>query len=98
MREELGTAVLFISHNLAVIGRMCDRVGVLYAGKLVEEGTTQDVFARPRHPYTVGLLRCLPAEGRSKDTGRLDTIPGSLPPTGDRHAGLHLRAALQARR
>lgn len=79
LREELGTAVLFISHNLAVIGRMCDRVGVLYAGKLVEEGATQDVFAQPRHPYTVGLLRCLPTEGRSKDTGRLDTIPGSLP-------------------
>jgi peptide/nickel transport system ATP-binding protein len=82
LREELGTAVLFISHNLAVIGRMCDRVGVLYAGKLVEEGATRDVFARPRHPYTVGLLRCLPTTGRSKDTGRLDTIPGSLPPMG----------------
>src|SRR3569833_1193796 len=60
LRAELGTAVLFISHNLAVIGRMCERVGVLYAGKLVEEGATQDVFTRPRHPYTVGLLRCLP--------------------------------------
>lgn len=79
LRAELGTAVLFISHNLAVIGRMCDRVGVLYAGKLVEEGVTRDVFARPRHPYTVGLLRCLPTSGRSKNMGRLDTIPGSLP-------------------
>ncbi|MFM0207383.1 ABC transporter ATP-binding protein [Paraburkholderia sediminicola] len=79
LREELGTAVLFISHNLAVIGRMCERVGVLYAGKLVEEGATQDVFARPRHPYTVGLLRCLPGAGRSKDTERLDTIAGHLP-------------------
>ncbi|BCQ22485.1 dipeptide ABC transporter ATP-binding protein [Caballeronia sp. NK8] len=79
LRAELGTAVLFISHNLAVIGRMCDRVGVLYAGKLVEEGATADVFAQPRHPYTVGLLRCLPREGRGKETGRLDTIPGSLP-------------------
>ncbi|MPW16259.1 dipeptide ABC transporter ATP-binding protein [Paraburkholderia sp. CNPSo 3157] len=82
LREELGTAVLFISHNLAVIGRMCERVGVLYAGKLVEEGATQDVFARPRHPYTVGLLRCLPTSGRSKDTDRLDTIAGSLPQPG----------------
>jgi peptide/nickel transport system ATP-binding protein len=79
LREELGTAVLFISHNLAVIGRMCERVGVLYAGKLVEEGATRDVFARPRHPYTVGLLRCLPTAGRSKDTDRLDTIAGHLP-------------------
>ncbi|WP_233851074.1 ABC transporter ATP-binding protein [Paraburkholderia sp. HD33-4] len=79
LRGELGTAVLFISHNLAVIGRMCERVGVLYAGKLVEEGATQDVFARPRHPYTVGLLRCLPTAGRSKDRERLDTIAGGLP-------------------
>ena len=79
LRAELGTAVLFISHNLAVIGRMCERVGVLYAGKLVEEGATQDVFARPRHPYTVGLLRCLPTAGRSKDRERLDTIAGGLP-------------------
>ncbi|TKC82932.1 ABC transporter ATP-binding protein [Trinickia terrae] len=82
LRSELGTAVLFISHNLAVIGRMCDRVGVLYAGKLVEEGATRDVFARPRHPYTVGLLRCLPSPGRSKDIDRLDTIAGNLPPPG----------------
>ncbi|CAB3799956.1 putative ABC transporter ATP-binding protein [Paraburkholderia ultramafica] len=82
LREELGTAVLFISHNLAVIGRMCERVGVLYAGKLVEEGATQDVFTRPRHPYTVGLLRCLPTTGRSKDTERLDTIAGGLPAPG----------------
>ncbi|MCC8403676.1 ABC transporter ATP-binding protein [Paraburkholderia sp. MMS20-SJTN17] len=79
LREELGTAVLFISHNLAVIASMCERVGVLYAGKLVEEGATQDVFARPRHPYTVGLLRCLPTAGRSRDSERLDTIAGGLP-------------------
>jgi peptide/nickel transport system ATP-binding protein len=82
LRKELGTAVLFISHNLAVIGRMCERVGVLYAGKLVEEGATQDVFARPRHPYTVGLLRCLPTSGRSKTLERLDTIAGQLPAPG----------------
>jgi peptide/nickel transport system ATP-binding protein len=82
LRKELGTAVLFISHNLAVIGRMCERVGVLYAGKLVEEGATQDVFARPRHPYTVGQLRCLPTSGRSKTLERLDTIAGQLPAPG----------------
>jgi peptide/nickel transport system ATP-binding protein len=58
---------------------MCDRVGVLYAGKLVEEGPTQSVFNDPRHPYSVGLLRCLPRRGRRKDHGRLDTIPGFLP-------------------
>ncbi|MCG5072975.1 ABC transporter ATP-binding protein [Paraburkholderia tagetis] len=82
LRAELGMAVLLISHDLAVIRRMCERVGVLYAGRLVEEGATRDVFARARHPYTVGLLRCLPAPGRNKAHGGLDTIPGELPAPG----------------
>ncbi|WP_408584943.1 dipeptide ABC transporter ATP-binding protein [Paraburkholderia bannensis] len=82
LREELGMAVLLISHDLGVIARMCERVGVLYAGRLVEEGATQDVFARARHPYTVGLLRCLPAPGRTKAHGTLDTIAGELPAPG----------------
>ncbi|QGZ62168.1 dipeptide ABC transporter ATP-binding protein [Paraburkholderia acidisoli] len=82
LRAELSMAVLLISHDLAVIGRMCERVGVLYAGRLVEEGPTRDVFARARHPYTVGLLRCLPAHGRNKHAGALDTIPGELPAPG----------------
>ena len=82
LRREIATAVLFISHNLAVISRMCDRVGVLYAGTLIEEGPTAKIFGDPRHPYTVGLLRCLPRPGRRKDHGRLDSIPGS-PPTPD---------------
>jgi peptide/nickel transport system ATP-binding protein len=82
LREELDMAVLLISHDLGVIARMCERVGVLYAGRLVEEGATQDVFARARHPYTVGLLRCLPAPGRTKAQGTLDTIAGELPAPG----------------
>jgi peptide/nickel transport system ATP-binding protein len=82
LRGEFATAVLFISHNLGVIARMCDRVGVLYAGRLVEEGATGEVLHNPRHPYTVGLLRCLPRRGRRKDHGRLDTIPGFLPAPG----------------
>ncbi|WP_043201541.1 dipeptide ABC transporter ATP-binding protein [Paraburkholderia acidipaludis] len=82
LRAEVGMAVLLISHDLAVIGRMCERVGVLYAGRLVEEGDTRDVFARARHPYTVGLLRCLPTRGRSKDEGPLDTIAGEPPAPG----------------
>jgi peptide/nickel transport system ATP-binding protein len=79
LRGEFRTSILFISHNLAVIARLCERVGVLYAGKLVEEGPTKSVFNDPRHPYSVGLLRCLPRRGRRKDHGRLDTIPGFLP-------------------
>ena len=87
LRTEIGTAVLFISHNLAVISRMCDRIGVLYAGALIEEGPTGGIFADPRHPYTVGLLRCLPRSGRRKDQGRLDSIPGSPPAPGEKLDG-----------
>ena len=61
---------------------MCDRVGVLYAGELVEEGPAQQVLHDPRHPYSVGLLRCIPRAGARKDEGRLDTIPGFLPQLG----------------
>ena len=82
LRQEFGTSVLFISHNLAVIAKMCERVGVLYAGRLVEEGVAQEVFRDPRHPYTVGLLRCIPRGGVRKDETALDTIPGFLPGLG----------------
>jgi len=87
LRRESSTSLLFISHNLGVIARMCDRVGVLYAGELVEEGPALEVFNQPRHPYTVGLLRCLPRRGRLKDHGMLDTIPGFLPDPGSTIAG-----------
>jgi len=77
LRQRHGTAVLFISHNLGAVARVCDRVGVLYAGRLVEEGSVDEVFDDPRHPYTRGLLACLPSiSGRS---GRsLVPIPGSM--------------------
>ncbi len=82
LRAEFNNSVLFISHNLPVVARMCDRVGVLYAGELVEEGPADAVFGDPRHPYTVGLLRCVPAYGRRKNHGRLQSIPGFLPAAG----------------
>ncbi len=82
LRQEFGTSVLFISHNLAVIAKMCERVGVLYAGTMVEEGPAEQVFRDPRHPYTVGLLRCIPRRGVRKDETPLDTIPGFLPRIG----------------
>jgi peptide/nickel transport system ATP-binding protein len=82
LRQEFGTSVLFISHNLAVIAKMCEQVGVLYAGRVVEEGPADQVFRDPRHPYTVGLLRCIPRGGVRKDETPLDTIPGFLPRMG----------------
>jgi len=87
MRKEFSSSVLFISHSLEVIARMCDRVGVLYAGRVVEEGPVGEVFDNPRHPYAVGLLRCIPRGGARKDKGRLDTIPGFLPGLGAELAG-----------
>ena len=87
LRNEMSTSVLFISHNLAVIAKMCDRVGVLYAGELVEEGPASVVFDQPNHPYTVGLLRCIPRRGQRKDHGRLDAIPGFLPAPGQQITG-----------
>lgn len=82
LRAEADYSILFISHSLAVIARTCDRVGVLYAGELVEEGPSRSVFGNPRHPYTVGLLRCVPAYGQRKSQGRLEAIPGFLPAPG----------------
>ncbi len=87
LQAEFHTSVLFISHNLGVIGKMCERVGVLYAGRLVEEGPVERVLHAPRHPYTVGLLRCIPRGGVRKDHGRLDTIPGFLPSIGEELPG-----------
>jgi peptide/nickel transport system ATP-binding protein len=82
LQERHSTAVLFISHNLGVIRKMCERVGVLYAGELVEEGPSEEILHNPRHPYTVGLLRCIPRGGLRKDLGKLDNIPGFLPAIG----------------
>ncbi|MFN2630007.1 MAG: ABC transporter ATP-binding protein [Gaiellaceae bacterium] len=87
LQAEFQTAVLFISHNLGVIAKMCERVGVLYAGRLVEEGPVETVLHDPRHPYTVGLLRCIPRRGVRKDRGRLDTIKGFLPNLGEQPPG-----------
>ena len=87
LRAELGTSILFISHNLAVVSEMCDRVGILYAGALAEEGPAHRLFQDPRHPYTASLLKCLPRRGQRKDQGRLQTVPGFLPTLGETTVG-----------
>ena len=78
IQEDLNTATIFVTHDLGVVARIADRVAVMYAGKIVEIGTAEEIFYDPRHPYTKGLLRSLPALSRGKAT--LPTLPG-MPPT-----------------
>ena len=82
LQAETNAAVLLIAHNLGVIRTLCDRVGVMYAGKIVEEGDAATVFESPKHPYTLGLLRSLPRHGVRKSQRPLSTIPGNLPQIG----------------
>ena len=83
LRGETGAAILLIAHNLGVIRTMCDRVGVMYAGRIVEEGEVADVFDNPSHPYTKGLLNSIPRHGIRKTDRELFAIPGNLPQIGD---------------
>lgn len=87
IREEFHIAVLMISHNLAVVSQVCDRVGVLYAGELVEEGPTAELFSSPQHPYTAGLLACVPRMGMRKNVNPLVPIPGQMPRIGEELPG-----------
>ncbi len=90
LRRDLGMAILLITHDLGVVNALTDRVGVMYAGRVIEEGTRADVLANARHPYTQGLLRSMPALGRPGE--RLEEIAGVVPqpaawPEGCRFAG-----------
>jgi peptide/nickel transport system ATP-binding protein len=87
LRRKRSTALVFISHNLGTVVRVCDRIGVMYAGDLVEEGPIGSVFRNPRHPYTRGLLECLPVLGTDKRTSPLVPIPGQVPPALHRPQG-----------
>ncbi|MFC0865834.1 ABC transporter ATP-binding protein [Sphaerimonospora cavernae] len=81
LQEQTGVSLLFVSHDLAVVAELCQKVIVMYAGEVVEQGTAADVFLRPRHPYTAGLLAAIPKPGLRADR-RLETIPGSIPAPG----------------
>ncbi len=78
IQKKLGTATILVSHDLGVVARVADRVAVMYAGKIVEIGTAEEIYYDPRHPYTWALMQSLPAFARGKET--LYTIPG-MPPT-----------------
>ncbi|MDR2247010.1 MAG: ABC transporter ATP-binding protein [Treponema sp.] len=81
-----GTSILFISHDLALVSRLCDRALVMYAGKLVEEGTVRDIFRRPAHEYPKGLIGAIPSKDRKGSP--LVNIPGKVPSIDD---GVKLR-------
>ncbi len=82
LRQKYGTALFYISHNLGVIAQVCDRIGVMYAGKLVEDAPAADLFANPCHPYTRGLLASLPRPGADKRSHPLVAISGVVPSAG----------------
>jgi peptide/nickel transport system permease protein len=77
IQRDLGMAILFVTHDLGVIADLCDRVAVMYAGQIVEEAAVDDLFSRPRHPYTEGLLGAMPQVGRLDE--RLAVIRGQVP-------------------
>ena len=85
IQAKTGMTVLLITHNLGVIARTCDSVGVMYAGEIVERGSLTDVFERPVHPYTQGLLGSVPNLDQVR--GRLDPIPGNVPSLLDHEMG-----------
>ena len=76
LKEKLGMAVVLITHDLGIVSSMCDRIAVMYAGKVIECGTTDDIFYRPQHEYTKGLLRSVPRIDE-KETQRLVAIEGT---------------------
>jgi oligopeptide/dipeptide ABC transporter ATP-binding protein len=77
LKKEVGASFLLITHDLGIVAETCDRVAVMYAGRVIEEGGVKAVFHNPQHPYTQGLLRAIPKF--DKDVERLEIIPGSVP-------------------
>jgi len=77
IQRETGLAMVFVTHDLGIVAKLCDRVAVMYAGRIVETGTTREIFSRPRHPYTIGLLSCLPTLTRGPEP--LTAIEGQPP-------------------
>ena len=87
LQAEIAMSVLFITHNLGVVAEIADRVAVMYAGQVVEETTVAEIFANPRHPYTVGLLASIPGAAGPTPDRRLPTIGGAPPPPLERPSG-----------
>lgn len=87
LRREFDTAIMYISHNLGVVARVCNQVGVMYAGEMVERASVEEIYAHPQHPYTQGLIRCVPTLGADKSSSLLYPIPGRVPAPDKRPSG-----------
>ena len=79
LKEKLNTSILLITHDLGVVAQVCDRVIVMYAGRIIEQAPVSDLFKRPQHPYTKALLESIPKAGHRSPDGRLPTIAGIVP-------------------
>ena len=79
IQRELDMAVILITHDLGIVARVATHVAVMYAGEIVETGIAREVFSQPTHPYTQGLLRCIPVAGKTRRRARLGSIPGLVP-------------------
>jgi len=79
LRKETNTAVIMITHDLGVVAKLCDRVAIMYGGKMVEIGTDKEIFYNPKHPYTKGLLNCIARTSEDEVEQSLQPIPGSPP-------------------
>jgi peptide/nickel transport system ATP-binding protein len=91
LKRDFGLAILLITHDLGIVARVADRVSVMYAGEVVESAPTAELFANPKHPYTQGLLRCVPVPGKIKRDEPLGSIPGTVPRIGPGFEGCAFR-------
>jgi peptide/nickel transport system ATP-binding protein len=87
LRRDFDTAIMYITHNLGVVARVSTRVGVMYAGEMVERATVEQIYHNPSHPYTQGLMRCVPKLGADKASSLLYPIRGRVPPPNNRPLG-----------
>jgi peptide/nickel transport system ATP-binding protein len=91
LQREFGMALILITHDLGIVARVADRVAVMYAGQILEQGDVADVFENPLHPYTRGLLACIPVPGKTKRGSHLGSIPGIVPSMIGTIQGCHFR-------
>jgi peptide/nickel transport system ATP-binding protein len=87
LKRDFDTAIVYITHDLGVVARVCNEVGVMYAGEMVEVGSVEAIYENPQHPYTQGLMRCVPKLGATKESSILYPIRGRVPAPKDRPKG-----------